>query len=641
MPSFTIYAQLPDKYSEEPGFCISEELYSPGWLLQNCIIHPSNFLVLLPKEIQGLSYGNLYPLSITSPLWDKITIRGSNDYWWSSNDLVQYEQVPAGTLPLSFLFSAWAYSEPNAIHTWWISWEYSIGLRFNLTNQGRLLVERYQSDGSYAPLKILTLRQGEDPIQGWFTFWVSTIELDDRYIFLFFSEESPYLIVPKSDLVQIGLPKFYFWTATRQLFKYSDLTYDAPAFALSPVFTAPYLPSYPPDKYIEGGPSNNPPAIYLMDETGLTDWKPSAGQNMRVKIYLTSGGWARKFKISFPSSTGQTSPTTQDISDKVLYLSFTRSLNIQDEEARIRVKDPNLSLSPTRHLRFGIKKDTTAIFSGYLLEPEAREVVWGREWELQADGVAFKLRNTYLPAGTAYDGVLHTQAVIDICGYAGVDVEAFSDPDNLKLPAGTPEQGFLWQTEQGTSCMELLERIVEFTGWQLISSFSLDESGYPTHKLIYRPVPDPNTTPTVAKFWKTTEEAEENNGIAMLEFREITEPPEANEIWVCGQDYYGYPICQFLINTDSINNPSSDDYIGFRKRMIEVNASLNTISAVQKRLNNLVDKIRSKKRYEWISKGVLDVGPGDFVEIAEVEEKIEVERVEIICIAREEAVFTR
>lgn len=350
---------------------------------------------------------------------------------------------------------------------------------------------------------------------------------------------------------------------------------------------------------------------------------------MRVKIILTPGGWARKFKVSFPSSTGDTAPTTVDITPKTLFFSYTRSLNIQDERARIRVNDPDLSLSPTRHLRFGVKWDNTALFSGYLLEPGARERVRGREWELEADGIAFKLVNTLLPAGTAYDGVLHTQAVQDICGYAGVDVEVSPDPQNLKLPAGTPEQGFLWQTEQGTTCMELLERIVEFTGWQLISSFSLDANGYPTHKLIYRPVPDPQNTPTVAKFWKTTEDAQENNGIAILEFKEITEPPDANEIWVCGMDYYSNPICDFLINTDSINNPQSEDYIGFRKRIIEVNASLNTLADVQRRLANLEKKLHTTKRYEWASSGLTTLQPGDYVEIDGVDGKVQVERIEV------------
>jgi len=276
MASLNIYAQLIDKKLEEPGFAISEELYSPGWCLQNTIIHPSGFLVPLPKEVQGLglSFAGLYPSSITSPLWDKISIRGTDDYWWNSNDLVQYQQVPASSLPLSFIFSAWAYSEPNAIHSWWISWEYSIGLRFNLTNQGRLLIERHLSDGAYEPLKTLILRRDETPIQGWFTFWVRTIELTDRYIILFFSQECPYLIVPKEGLTSISQAKFHFWTNTRQLFKYSELSYEYPAFCLSPIFSAPYLPSLVPDKYVEGESA----AIYLRDELDFADWTPQQGK---------------------------------------------------------------------------------------------------------------------------------------------------------------------------------------------------------------------------------------------------------------------------------------------------------------------------------------------------------------------------
>ncbi len=629
MPSFSLQVELPDKSTSEPGFSLSEELYSPGWIQQNCVIHPSGFLVLLPKEIQGLAFGTLYPLSIQSPLWDKITIRGANDYWWASNDIVQFQKILAGELPLSFLFSAWAYSEPNAIHAWWISWEYSIGLRFNLTNQGRLLVERYMPDGSYEPLKILTLRQAQEPIQGWFTFWCSSIELTDRYIFLFFGEECPHLIVPKEGLTSISSSKFYFWTDTRQLFKYSDLSYTYPAFTLSPIFTAPYVPTMTPEMYVEGGPSNNPPAIYLRDKEDFANWTPSAGADMRVKIYLGVGSWARRFKVTFPPSLDATSPTPSDITSKTLYLSLTRSIDISEETARIRLKDPDLSLSPSRHLRFGVKWNTTALFSGYLLEPDAKEVRWGREWELPADGIAFKLRNTFLPPGTAYDGVSHRLAVQDICNYAGIEVELASDPQNITLPKGTPEQEFLWQTEQGTSCLELLQRIIEFSGWQLLSSYSLDEDGYPTHKLIYRPLPDPSSTPAVAKFWKTTKEAEENNGIAMLEYKETTQPPEANEVWVCGMDYAGYPICAFLINTNSLNNPSHEDYIGFRKRIVEVNASLNTASAVQRRLNNLEKKMHTKRRYEWAMKGIANIFPGDYVEIDGVEGKIRVERIEV------------
>lgn len=628
MSDLAFFLQLPDRFVDEPGFAISEDLYSPGWLFHNCILHPSGFLVLLPREIQGFAYGSLFPTSISSPLWDKITVRGANDYWWSSNDIVQYEELPAGTLPLSFLFSTWAYSEPNAIHTWWISWEYSIGLRFNLTNQGKLLVEKQDEDGSFSSLKILTLRNAQEPIQGWFTFWVYTIELENRYIFLFFSEENPYLIVPKEDLVPIAQPKLYFWTNTRQLFKYSDLSFTYPAFALSPVFTAPYLPTFTPNLFVEGGPKSNPPSIFLRDELDFADWTPSAGENMRVKIVLGTGGWAKKFKVSFPSSSGDTSPTPVDITAKTLFFSYTRSLNIQEESAKVRVNDPDLTLSPTRHLYFGAKGNNTALFSGYLLEPTTEERVRGREWDLTVDGISFKLKNTLLPAGIAYDGVPHREAVIDICGFAGVDVEAASDKQNLKLPAGTPEQGFLWQTEQGTSCMEFLERIVEFSGWQLISSFSLDTNGYPTHKLVYRPVPDPQNTPTVAKFWKTTEGAEENNGIAILEFREITEPPEANEIWVCGINYYGNPICDFIINTDSINNPSSKDYIGFRKRVLEINASLNTIGDVHLRLANLEEKMHIKRRYEWKSYSVLVINPGDYVDIEGVDGKVKVEMIE-------------
>lgn len=498
-------------------------------------------------------------------------------------------------------------------------------MRFNLTNQGKLLIEKCQEDGTYQALKILRLRKDETPLQGWFTFWVRTLELDDRYIFLFFAEEQPYLVVLKNDLTTIPSPKFYFWTETRQLFKYSDLSYTYPAFALSPVFIAPYLPTMVPLMYVEG--SNT--AIYLRDENDFADWTPSAGRNMRVKVILGTDGWAKKFKVSFPSSSGDTSPTTVDISEKTLHLSLTRSLKVDEENARIRVKDPELSLSPTPYLRFGVKWNDTALFSGYLREPTAKEMGRGKEWELTADGIAFKLRNTLLPAGIAYDGILHTQAVEDICGYAGIDVSAESDPENLKLPQGTPEQGFLWQTEQGTSCMELLERIIEFTGWQLISSFSLDGNGYPTQKLLYRPLPDPQNTPTVAKFGKTTEKAEENDGIALLEFREITEPPSANEIWVCGMDYFGYPICDFLINRDSMGNPQSEDYIGFRKGIIEINASLNDISAVQRRLKALEEELHSKKRYEWVSKWQVNIQPGDYVEIEGVEGKVMVERIEI------------
>ncbi|MGB9797823.1 MAG: hypothetical protein ACPLSK_04300, partial [bacterium] len=526
-----------------------------------------------------------------------------------------------------------------AIHSWWISWEYGIGLRFNLSNQGRLLVQKLLSDGTYQNLKVLTLRKDQTPIQGWFTFWCRTIELTDRYIFLFFSEESPYLIVSKDGLVQNSQPKMTFWTPTRQLFKYSSLTEpDGAAYALSPVFTAPYLPSYQQQYYVDGYNAT----VMLMDENNFAEWTPSAGQNMRVKVLLGTGGWARKFKVWFQSSTGDTAPMPVDITDKTLYLSLTYSLNVGEEEARIRVKDPDLSLSPQRHLRFGAKWDTTAIFSGYLLEPEAKELVVGRVWELSAQGIAFKLRNAVLPANTAYDGALHTDAVKDICGYAGVDVETATDPNNLKLPQGTPEQGFLWQVDEGTNCLDLLERIVEFTGWQLISAFSLDANGYPTAKLIYRPEPDPATTNIVAKFWKTTADASQTPpaGIVylkMLEYREKTEPPEANEVWVCGQDYYGRPICLYLINTDSINNPASDDYIGFKKSIIEVDASLNSISAVQQRLQVLSKKMHTKKTYEWVAPAPPVVKVGDLVEIDGVTGKIRVDRVEVEFRGRGEA----
>ena len=639
----TIYAQLKDKKAQEPGFSISEDFYFPGWLLDKCILHPSGFLVRLPKEVTGESYGSLYPDLSTNPLWDKVAIRGSTDFWWASNDIVQFEQVNSYTLPLNFLFSAWAYSEPNAVHTWWISWEYRIGLRFNLSNQGRLLVQKLLSDGTYQNLKVLTLRKAEEPIQGWFTFWCRTIELADRYIFLFFSQESPMLIVSKDGLVQNSNPKMTFWTPTRQLFKYSSLTDpDGASFALSPVFTAPYLPTQTQQYFIDGYNAS----VFLMDKDNFAEWTPSAGQDMRVKIVLGTNGWARKFKVSFPSSTGETAPTPVDITPKTLYLSLTYSLNISEEEARIRVKDPDLSLSPQRHLRFGVKWDTTAIFSGYLLEPSAKEVIYGKEWELNAQGIAFKLRNTILPAGTAYDGVLHTDAVKDICGYAGIDVETATDPNNLKLPQGTPEQGFLWQVEQGTNALDLLERIVEFTGWQLISSFSLDANGYPTAKLIYRPEPDPANTSIVAKFWKKTADAQQTppSGVVylkMFQFKETTEPPEINEAWVCGQDYLGYPICGFLIHTDSINNPDSEDYIGFRKQYVEVDASLNTSQAVQQRLQVLSKKMHTKKTYEWEAPAPPVVKPGDLVEIDGITGKIRVDKVEVIANSTEKAMRAR
>ena len=110
MPSLSIYCQLPDTYLDEPGFAISEDFYFPGWLLDKCILHPSGFLVRLPKEVSGESYGSLYPDLSTNPLWDKVAIRGSTDFWWSSNDIVQFEQVNTPLLPLNFLFSAWAFS---------------------------------------------------------------------------------------------------------------------------------------------------------------------------------------------------------------------------------------------------------------------------------------------------------------------------------------------------------------------------------------------------------------------------------------------------------------------------------------------------------------------------------------------------
>ncbi|MBC7330298.1 hypothetical protein H5T88_08075 [bacterium] len=631
--SLNLIIQLPNKHLEEPGFSISEDFYFPGWRLEKCALHPSGFLVRLPKEVTGESYGNLCGDFSTNPLWDRVAIRDSNDFWWSSNDIVQYEQQTVYGLPLSFIFSAWAYNEPNAIHSWWISWEYSIGLRFNLSNQGKLLVQKLLSDGSYQNIKVLTLRREETPIQGWFTFWCRTIELDDRYIFLFFSEESPSLIVPKEGLTQNWNPKMTFWTPTRQLFKYASLTEpDGVSYALSPVFTAPYLPTQTQQYFVDGYNAT----VILMDKYNLAEWTPSAGEEMRVKVLLGTGGWARKFKVSFPATTGETAPTPVDISNKTLYLSLTYSLNLSEEEARIRVKDPDLSLSPQRHLRFGAKWDDTAIFSGYLLEPQAKEVRWGREWELTAQGIAFKLRNAILPAGTAYDGVLHTDAVVDvdICGYAGIDVETATDPNNLKLPQGAPEQGFLWQVEQGTNALDLLERILEFTGWQLIASFSTDENGYPIAKLIYRPEPDPANTGIVAKFWKTTEGANQTppEGVVylkMFQFKEITEPPEINEAWVCGQDYMGYPICGFLINADSINNPDSDDYLGFRKQYVEVDASLNTESAIQQRLSVLEKKMHTKKTYEWEAPAPPVVKPGDLVEIEGIEGKIRVDRVEV------------
>jgi hypothetical protein len=179
-----------------------------------------------------------------------------------------------------------------------------------------------------------------------------------------------------------------------------------------------------------------------------------------------------------------------------------------------------------------------------------------------------------------------------------------------------------------------LERIAEFTGWQLIASFSLDNNGYPTAKLIYRPEPDPATTSTVAKFWRKTADAQQTPPagvvyLKMFQFKETTEPPEINEAWVCGQDYLGYPICGFLINTDSINNPDSDDYIGFRKQYVEVDASLNTSEAVQQRLQVLSKKMHTKKTYEWEAPAPPVVKPSDLVEIDGVNGKIRVEGVEV------------
>ncbi|MGC8844125.1 MAG: hypothetical protein ACP5QS_09310, partial [bacterium] len=125
--------------------------------------------------------------------------------------------------------------------------------------------------------------------------------------------------------------------------------------------------------------------------------------------------------------------------------------------------------------------------------------------------------------------------------------------------------------------------------------------------------------------------------LKMLEYREKTEPPEANEVWVCGQDYYGRPICLYLINTDSINNPSSDDYIGFKKSIIEVDASLNSISAVQQRLQVLSKKMHTKKTYEWVAPAPPVVKVGDLVEIDGVTGKIRVDRVEVEFRGRGEA----
>ncbi len=282
----------------------------------------------------------------------------------------------------------------------------------------------------------------------------------------------------------------------------------------------------------------------------------------------------------------------------------------------------------------GAKWKEEAIFLGYLQEPRAREVLSGREWEFSVEGLSFRLRNTFLPQGDAYDGALHIEVVQEICSLAGISIQV-QGTSNLRLPQGTPEQGFLWQVEKGTSCLDMLQRILEFTGWQLLTSFSVDDNGYPTGYLLYRAPPDPSSTPSKAKFWRTTEKTKEEPPegmvyLPLLELEEEWEPPEANEIWVCGMDHLGYPIVQYWLNTPSLTEPSDGDFLGYRKVFIEVNASLNTQEAVQQRLTVLIgEKGHGKRRHEWVAPWEANLQPEDLVEMEGVDGTVMIERIEI------------
>lgn len=393
----------------------------------------------------------------------------------------------------------------------------------------------------------------------------------------------------------------------------STPTFATAGFIASPLMRLSYAATAEPEARVEWEPRPGATAtVTLLAEPGGGAFAPPAAE-FAYRVDVTGPGDSPvalyDVRVDFDPTSRMRSPGALEVGPYVLEL--RESAAVERESARMRVALDNstgaLASKLNRcNMRAELSVNGARRFTG-LTGASLADLGKAPTLELECEDLWKKLRGALLSDSACYDGAIHTEVVRSLLLGAGLREEDLAiAEDDFRLPSKLADDAPLFQPRNGESVATFVDYIREsFSGWRAY----FDEAG------VFHYEPDAEDPPTVAVFSLTTDPA----GVASPALAlsdEIDETGHANEVHVIGRAPDGALLEARFVDYASQNDPTCDRYVGDRRLLIWIDASLATQEAVNWVCRTLAEEAtRFRRRIAVRAPYVAAVHPGDAIEV--------------------------
>lgn len=387
---------------------------------------------------------------------------------------------------------------------------------------------------------------------------------------------------------------------------FRKMTYEADGYWMSPVTVI--------NEYAEGagGPGFTDAPTLSAD---YVLWGGSVTHSVRDKDGVAFGGGADKTvyrdrldlesdgthtlspqvfwtQVEIPENVAENGALESEIGDYVQRITEKLALedgshNVTVEFRPLEIDDPgglgSWDLKDCINAYWKLQLNGAARTAGYTADPEWRvfegfgQLVWP-----ECQNRLLKAKHTMISDATAYDGMVHTEAVaslLSLCGWVVTEDFLYAiDETGLRLPNATEDEEPLFRFSNGTTVFDAIRYICEkFSGWNLV----VDSDG----TINYQPMYDETIQAT---FSTTSEGVAENRRMRDWQTR-ADSSQFYNQIWVVGEapngdilvEYWQAPV-SWTISTGYGGSPGYPDAtVGEQRKLIYIDPALNTQAACE------------------------------------------------------------
>lgn len=415
------------------------------------------------------------------------------------------------------------------------------------------------------------------------------------------------------------------------VFGVREVTFPDSGSALYPVTTMHELQAEgytgtPTIELTEGEwlPTGTSVAHSIVDSAGAAFGGGADQTRYRDKLLLTASTdnkstpqvyWSR---VRVPPNHSTPADSSEDLSSYVQKVSERLALEDHAHEVTIELK-PGVKYAwqqvPQAYGTLTI--DGVARTAFYATDPELTqfETTYQLKW-LQCQNRAKKLKQAIISDKDFYDGQLHTDAVKDLLGLAGVSSTSYTiadDPEQRRLPHTDEGEAPLFQFANGTTVFDAIKYICDtFSGWSL----HIGGDG----KFRYEDLRSTATSSHSFYDTSTGTAATDKSERKMEWTQRIDASQYYNQIWVIGEDEEGQVLVAYWEDpsgwtpTGDWPIATVDNYIGERRKLLYIDPALVTMQDVEACLDIL------RKEHDWpILRGTLkawyepNLRPGQWV----------------------------